>query len=1428
MLEMQKNAEAMVTWIPKTAIDFVRNPLKKFEEDPLGVIMLFGIAAGFAGKGLFKVSIDQFSKRAKAAGWPEEVVKPIMEAADRFIKPGGLVKEVKRFIEIQNKEIPMPSARGIEPPPTAGLPTPGVPIEPVPTPETPIVEPTSLKKAEMPISEVSKVEAPGEMAMRLRKKMKVTPSAWKERPIHWAEEEEALGYRRGLAAVGEKPVHVGIRGAVPPERPPKLITKIPDELLAQEDRVLGVESRILNKTGHPEEAIKNYIENKFWDGEKLREVTKNVMAGKITEEEAVADIKGDLDSMIAKPEFALTREEGLVATRKPAVPKVEEPTLIPKEEVVARYPAGYDTRGMRTFPNVNVAREAIEPERQKGWNIEFGQAPDLTAWARLTGKGPTGKGELKYVKLAKKGEFLEKPGVQPTFPEEKPTLPITPPEELGFATRPGTIRPQTPEQLAGKQVIAEAKSLEGKVSLPYDEWIKSEEGGFIDLPMNKTFGQSKKSRVYQDIIDRFHPIKKLTDIIKKEGVELPIGNDPYINIRNYLGVQGKAETKLMYKRFSVDKNGNVQFKGKSFADIIEPIKAKIDDFDRYLVTRRVPELEKRGIKTGIDLKEAGAFNLEHGKDFEPAAREYTDFMFSLLDELVDSGRLKKTTADIIKSKNPSYAPFQRIVDDLKEYGYIPTSDKVLSKIGMPIRRIKGSEKVIISPLESTIKATYVITSAAERNRIANMILDLRKFSPRIAEIIKPIRPKMALVATLEDGTKVYRPSHFQKQGILEVWKDGKRHFFEVPQDLYDSMSQLDKTSFNWLTKLLALPARILRTGATTTPEFAFRNPVRDQWSAFVNAKYGYFPGFDFARGLFMMAKKPELYWKWKASGGEWSMLVTLDRASNQKMLKQVLGHADYKKYLTNPIGLLEDFSMVGEMPTRLGVFRHAHEKGAPDIEAGFESREATVDFARRGAKMKVLSALYTFFNARLQGMEKMARSFRARPTKTLLKVAAVAVIPSIINYLVNRDDDKYWEIPSWQRALFWIIPIKGHYIRIPKGDTGVLFGTTTEMILNYIDKEKGGKYTLNQFANALINETLPVSDIGGFLPVAFRTPFELFANKSFFTNRPIVTEGQENLEKRYQYSPFTSETGKLIGQALNVSPAKVDHLMIGYGAGLARYSLALSDAVLNEMGIVPKKPERPKELADYPVVRAFVVRDPLGFGSESVSQFYDAADKILQFKSTAKMLLKKQNYEEIKNLAKRNDFYLELVQRGVDKDFTKQQSDLSSLRQLRDMILDSEKLTVDQKRQAVDEIEALVMAKVTSVLSKYKAIEQMIKEKKGNVENKTNPGVESNYRPDGTLKGPGYFGRLQRPDGDVSTELSIGVTGPEYGNKETQVPLLVPTLTRQEIDYLLAGNEPTEQIIAKAERHAQMRIARGLSPFARTGEQQSLPKKEKK
>lgn len=97
-------------------------------------------------------------------------------------------------------------------------------------------------------------------------------------------------------------------------------------------------------------------------------------------------------------------------------------------------------------------------------------------------------------------------------------------------------------------------------------------------------------------------------------------------------------------------------------------------------------------------------------------------------------------------------------------------------------------------------------------------------------------------------------------------------------------------------------------------------------------------------------------------------------------------------------------------------------------------------------------------------------------------------------------------------------------------------------------------------------------------------------------------------------------------------------------------------------------------------------------------------------------------------------------------------------------------------------------------------------------------------REDDTPKGEGYFGQIKRLDNPAmfSTELSAS-TDFAVDGRPVLFPLLVPTLSRDEIELLVSGKEPTPDIYKKAETFARQRISKGLSPFAGTGEQGKLP-----
>ena len=92
---------------------------------------------------------------------------------------------------------------------------------------------------------------------------------------------------------------------------------------------------------------------------------------------------------------------------------------------------------------------------------------------------------------------------------------------------------------------------------------------------------------------------------------------------------------------------------------------------------------------------------------------------------------------------------------------------------------------------------------------------------------------------------------------------------------------------------------------------------------------------------------------------------------------------------------------------------------------------------------------------------------------------------------------------------------------------------------------------------------------------------------------------------------------------------------------------------------------------------------------------------------------------------------------------------------------------------------------------------------------------------EGTIKGKGYFGEIPVKKGGIMGEVSSAY---EQDGKLISHPLIVPTLTKEEIDLLGMGLKPTPEIYKKAQDYAQQRIAAGQSPFATPQElRYSLP-----
>ncbi|KKK58475.1 hypothetical protein LCGC14_3044070, partial [marine sediment metagenome] len=345
---------------------------------------------------------------------------------------------------------------------------------------------------------------------------------------------------------------------------------------------------------------------------------------------------------------------------------------------------------------------------------------------------------------------------------------------------------------------------------------------------------------------------------------------------------------------------------------------------------------------------------------------------------------------------------------------------------------------------------YTFLNLAERKRVIRTLIEqaettegggqwiervqakLRPTQFEISEIKKQLQAAGAELsgAELEATISVFRPFTVAspKEGIIVVGEN----LYQVQPELYRALKGLDHESSNVLIRLLSMPARALRLGATALgPEFVIRNPLRDTMTAFMQSRYGFKPGVDTVRGLFHALKRDNLYWEWKAAGGEHAAMVSLDRTTLQSNLTELM-RTNLGWAVHHPIEAARIVSEMSEAASRLGEYQLARGAGATPLRAGFAAREVTLDFARMGAKGKAVNSIVAFWNAALEGTDKFARVHLQNPKGTVAKGVAGITLPSILLYAINSRDTSDWrgtprkeifrQLPWYVKDFFWLVP----------------------------------------------------------------------------------------------------------------------------------------------------------------------------------------------------------------------------------------------------------------------------------------------------------------------------------------------------------------------------------------------------------------------
>lgn len=837
--------------------------------------------------------------------------------------------------------------------------------------------------------------------------------------------------------------------------------------------------------------------------------------------------------------------------------------------------------------------------------------------------------------------------------------------------------------------------------------------------------------LYTYIVDKLYPIKSN---LQKLGPESS-ADDVYALFR--MIPDSKAKVKAFIEKGSLSFT-DLSYNGKSFMDIIKPFDKElgaVDGFKDYLISKRVMELEAKGIKHGFDTEYSKKFVKANEAKYESSAKEFYDYNNRMIDYLVDAEVLTRDAAKTIKDANKSYISFARVMED---------APRSKGKGGKLIKSIKGSEKLIQDPFLSMIENFEMYMQAAEKNR-ANLALvkavesfreDAGDLLTKEPSPIKGIEVKTEEVAKFlkdqgidadAEAFTIFRSADKRLgKNQIEVYREGKREVWTVNDDLLaESLKSIEFSSktMNPVLQMMGAVTKIKKIGISITPEFISRNFFRDQITSGIFTQSDAISLADTVTAMGDILKKNDEYYRWLKSGGANGAFMEMGerylRNDIYKSTEMLTMRDKAMNVVTKPVQWLELAGNLAESSTRLAEFKRVTkgaESGAILFKGGMASREITLDFQRVGLKTQALNQIVAYLNPTIQGLDKTARAIKADPKKFTQRAAAMVTLPSVLLWFANRDDERYKEIPQWQKDFFWVIPTddwqeakpednpyllpkylvktengkmyvnKGIIYRVPKpAEIGLIFGSIPERVLSaFYDDNKSATF---QLKDTLVSAALP-----NIMPDAIAPVLEQMTNKSFFSGSPLIPFNLEKPLSEVQYREYTSDTAILLGKMIGYvpfirdigsdniklsSPIVVENYIRNWTGTVGSYALQLSDQALRASGFKKTETYPSSTLADLPVIRAFVARHP-SMSADSIQRFNEFYKKHEKYRATFDLLVKRQQTEQAAAFAEEHK--AKFFKLNGFRDTISKQNDFIY------NVFYNKTYTADEKRQLIDSV----------------------------------------------------------------------------------------------------------------------------------------------
>ncbi|MFQ2627235.1 LPD38 domain-containing protein [Aeromonas caviae] len=786
-----------------------------------------------------------------------------------------------------------------------------------------------------------------------------------------------------------------------------------------------------------------------------------------------------------------------------------------------------------------------------------------------------------------------------------------------------------------------------------------------------------------EVLDALAPIK-----YAEEAAGITDAADSgYVAARMATGAASTMQATMLYG-LPEWKDGVIQRKAgtgekDALLGIFADLGADLHNWLGWMAGHRAELLLAQGRENLLDAQDIAALKAQgKGKEakFLDAKARWNRLNAATLDLAQEAGLFTKEARAEFESE--WYIPFFRESDDGDVIA--PFKPRGIANQNAGIKKLKGGDANTNDLLENIFTSTSKLIDASMKNMAAQKTVWNLADTGIIEVIPKPNKMDYQALANGKDR--------------IMVKLEGEDYMIRVEDpDLYRAMTFFDRKPFSAMVNVAAKAKRLLTAGVTASPEFMLRNFLRDSLSSWAISKDGFRPVIDSIKGvkktLAMDGSTIDVMFSGASFLGGYvngndpeAMADTVRKSLRRKGMtpeqiaryeKSIIRNAAQAKGVV--ANVWEKYNRYGEAfenANREAVYEAAIKAGKSHAQAAFESKDL-MDFSMLGAARFIQGAamVLPFFNARIQGLGKLSRELRDNP-REIAKRAGMITAMSLGLLALNWDDERYEELPDWDKDANWHFFIGDQHFRIPKPfEIGVMFGTIPERMV----RAMGGKDTGAQLGKAVaraIGETFALNPT----PQIVKPLVESYFNYDSFRGGPIENAQDLAVKVEARYNEQTSLMMRELGEATGMSPKKLEHLLIGYTGTIGGYVMATADGLI--------RAAQPGESASWradeiPLVKAVYRGTGPAKSTQHMEEFYRMLNEVNQLKRTV------DQYRSEGLTDKANELLEE--QGGILKSrrsLSRTQQQVRVVRNKIELIQRDRILSADEKRRRIDELMA--------------------------------------------------------------------------------------------------------------------------------------------